>query len=149
MTDKPRETVLENLAAASALGFLALLLAILSIVVDSRNAAAEKAALARQSATVAAVKRIADPDFARVYEVKDGQSDSFGVVFPGRSRDSSAVFAAIFSPKGELRELRIVGSCSSRLPDDPKDALAVFPGAEDTLDRAAKAAISAAAEAGS
>jgi hypothetical protein len=144
MSEKMREKILENLAAGSALGFLTLLIAVFSIVVDSRSVAAEKDALAGSAASVVAFGRVDDPDFDRVYAIRESAGSSYGVVLSERSSGASALFGAIFSPKGELRELRLLGSCSSRLPTDAKDALASFMGSEDALARAANAATAAA-----
>jgi len=144
MSEKMREKILENLAAGSALGFLTLLIAVFSIVVDSRSIAWEKDALAISAASVVALGRVDDPDFDRVYAIRESAGSSYGVVFSKRSSRASALFGATFSPKGELRELMLLGSCSSRLPTNPKDALDSFTGSEATLSRAANAAATAA-----
>jgi hypothetical protein len=140
MTDKIRRKVLENLAVGSALGFLTLLTAVFSIIVDSRSIASEKDALAESAAPVVALGRVDDPDFDRVFAIRESSGTLYGVVFYRRSSEASALFGAIFSPKGELREVKLIGSCSSRLPKDAKDALDSFVGSEDTLARAAIAA---------
>jgi hypothetical protein len=144
MTNHARDAILESLAVGSALGFLTLLLAVMSIVNDSRIVANEEAALARPDASVLVLSRTPDPGFGRIYAIKESSGPSYGAVFSGRSRDASAVFAAIFSPKGELRELRLVGSCAARLPEDARNAVDSLPGAEETLERASKAAMAAA-----
>jgi hypothetical protein len=144
MAEKLRDRVLENLATGSALGFLTLIIAVLSLVELSRSVVVEKDSFAEGSASVVMKSRVDDPDFDRVYEIREASRLTYGVVFAGRSRDASALFGATFSPKGELRDLKLIGSCSSRLPGDAKEALASFVGAEEALDRAAKAAIAAA-----
>jgi hypothetical protein len=139
---KARERIVENLAVAAALGLLALLAAAMSLIADSRSAAAERAAFAPSPAAIAG--RADDPAFERVYSIASGAGRAFGVVLSLRSPDSSALFGAVFSPRGELRDIRILGGCSSRLPDDAMDALGLFAGAEDALARAADAVRAAA-----
>jgi hypothetical protein len=139
---KARERIVENLAVAAALGLLALLAAAMSLIADSRSAAAERAAFAPYTAALAS--RVDDPAFERVFSIASGAGSAFGIVLSLRSPDASALFGAVFTPRGELREIRILGGCSSRLPDDAKGALGLFAGAEDALARAAEAVRSAA-----
>jgi hypothetical protein len=144
MAGKMREMIVENLAVASALGFLALIVAALALVDDSRSVAAESGALAAPSATAIVASRVDDPAFDRIYEIKDASGLAFGTVLALRSQGGSALFGAVFTPQGKLRELRLLGSCASRLPSDAKEALGAFAGSEAALARAAEAVVSAA-----
>jgi hypothetical protein len=135
--------VAENLAVGSALGVLTFLVAALSIFADSRVGAVERDALAPAATSAIAANRIDDPAFDRLYSITDASGGSYGAVITLRSPDSSALIGATFSPKGELRGLRILGACSSRLPADPKESLGRFVGSDGTLDRAANAVRSA------
>jgi hypothetical protein len=140
MATRLRERFVENLAVGSALGLLALLVAALSLIVDSNSTAFERKALAGTSATDAVVvKKIQDPAFERIYSLHDSAGPSFGVVISLRSSADSALVAARFSPKGELMTLEYLGSCSSRLPPEPRDSLSSFAGADEALARASEA----------
>jgi hypothetical protein len=134
-----RKKIAENLAVALALGFLTLIVAALSLLADARESAAEKEAFAPAPAATTALSRIDDPSFDRVYQIHDASGISYGTVLALRSPDDSALVGAIFSPQGELRDLRILGSCASRLPADAKEALGDFVGADEALNRAADA----------
>jgi hypothetical protein len=131
-----RERVIENLAVASALGFLSLIVASIFLFVDSRAVREERRLLAPPGSSLAIAGRAGDPSFDRVYKVQgDG---SYALAMNLRSASGAAIAALRFTPKGELQELRLLGSCASRLPADAKGLLASFPGAEDALGRAAE-----------
>jgi hypothetical protein len=150
-----RERIVENLAVASAIGFLALIVAALSLFAASRASAAEREALAPSPASAISLSGVDDPAFDRIYAIRNDGALTFGAVLSLRSPDSSALVGAIFSPQGELRELRYLGACASRLPADLKAALGGFVGADESLNRAAEAVrtasrgANAASEAGS
>jgi hypothetical protein len=146
MPDTLRGRIKENLAVGAAIGVLAILAALLAAFVDSRAAAFERSALPGPSATVVASSRVSDPGFSRVHSIRDASGTLYGVVFSARSREASAIFGAIFSPRGELRSLKLLGASSSRLPGPAADALEDIDGASAILDRAAKAAVAAAEE---
>jgi hypothetical protein len=131
--------IVENLAVGTALGFLTLIVAALSLVADARSIASERDALslAPLSATIAV--RVDDPSFDRIYEMHDASGLSYGAVLALRSPDDSALVQAKFSPSGELRDLRYLGACSSRLPSDVHEAVSGFTGADEALNRAADA----------
>lgn len=134
-----RERLVENLAVASALGFLALVIAVISLAADAREAAQERSALSAGAGDgLSLAGRARDPSFDRFFQVQGEAGATFAVVLALRSADASALVAARFSAKGELRELRLLGSPSSRLPADPKELAAAFPGADESLRRAAQ-----------
>jgi hypothetical protein len=133
------EKIVENLAVGLALGFLTLIVAALSLVADARSIAAERGALAPAPASTIIATRVVDPSFDRIYEIHDASGLQYGVVLALRSPDDSALLGAIFSPRGELRDLRYLGACSSRLPSNAKEALGGFAGANEALNRAADA----------
>jgi hypothetical protein len=141
---KVRERIVENLAVGLALGFLTLIVVALSLFADSRSVAAEIQALTPDTTSTIALGRIDDPSFDRIYEIRGASGLSYGVVLSFRSPDDSAIVGAIFSPRGELRGLRFLGACASRLPEDVKDALVNFVGADEALNRAADAVRNAA-----
>jgi hypothetical protein len=143
-----RDRIKESLAIGAAIGVLTMVVALLSIMVDSASEVFERTTLAEPSGSVVATKKVDDPYFRRVYALKNDSGPSFGLVFSARSRDASAIFGAVYSPKGELRSLKIIGTCTPRLPGDARAALDYIEGSERILDRASKAVISA-AEAGS
>jgi hypothetical protein len=139
-----QDKIKENLAVGAALGVLTLLISLLSIFTDSGSSSFERDAFAGAAPNVAVASRVDDPDFKYVYLVRGSAGTSYGVVFSERSRDATALFSALFSTQGELRELKLLGSCASRLPEDARAALDSIAGLGDTLDRAAKAAMAAA-----
>jgi hypothetical protein len=139
-----RERIVENLAVGSAIGFLALIVAALSLVAAARSSAAERAAIAPEPASAIALSGVDDPSFDRIYEISNAGAHTYGAVLSLRSPGGSALIAAIFSPRGELRELRYLGACASRLPEDANEALGGFGGAAEALSRAAEAVRSAA-----
>jgi hypothetical protein len=139
-----REKIVENLAVGTAIGFLALIVAALSLVAASRSSAAEREAIAPASASAVALAGLDDPSFDRIYEIRNAGALTYGAVLSLRSPDDSALIAAIFSPRGELRELRYLGACASRLPAEANEALDGFVGAAEALSRAAEAVRSAA-----
>jgi hypothetical protein len=139
-----REKIVENLAVGAAIGFLALIVAALSLVAASRSSAAEREAIAPAPASSLALGSVDDPSFDRIYEIRSAGGLAYGAVLSLRSPDDSALVAAIFSPRGELRELRYLGACASRLPADANEALGGFVGATEAVNRAAEAVRSAA-----
>jgi hypothetical protein len=129
-----RERIIENLAVASALGFLALIVATLSLVADARAVAEERALLAPEGSTLAG--RAGGPFFDRVYRIQGDSGQYYSMAISLRSPSGSALVAAHFTTKGELLELHLLGSCASRLPGSSKALLASFPGADAILSRA-------------
>jgi hypothetical protein len=148
MPEGLRRRIKESLAVAALVGALTLLAALPAAFEDSRSAAIERSELAGATSTVVATSGVYDPDFRRVHSIRNAAGTSYGIVFSARSSEAAAIFGATFSPKGELRSLRILGASSSRLPDEPMGAIDAIEGAGETLGRAARAA-AAVAEAGS
>jgi len=138
MADTIREKIVENLAVGSAVGFLVLVVAALALVSSSRSSIEEGEALAPSSSAIAP-NSVDDPAFDRVYKMINAGVVTYGAVLTIRSPEASALVGAIFSPNGELRELRYLGACASRLPAEAKDAIAGFVDADDALERAAEA----------
>ena len=132
-----REKIIENLAVASALGFLALIVAALSLVLDSRVSAQERVALVPEGTPTVLVGRADDPCFNRFYAVNDNSSLSFATVLTLRAPSGAALFGARFSPKGALQDLRFLGSCASRVPTDSRGLGTEFPEADSAISRAA------------
>jgi hypothetical protein len=128
-----RQTIVENLALASALGFLAIIVAVVSLAADSSSAAAERSSL--DSGGAAPAIRVDDPSFDRLFSIRADSGPGYGAMLALRSPQGTALVGAVFSSSGELAEIRLLGSCSSRLP---KDLAAEFPGAAETLARAAE-----------
>jgi len=132
-----RERIIENLAVASALGFLTLVIAALFLVVDARASAEERFLLSPSGSGLALAGRAGDPVFDRVYRLQGDDGLSYALVLQFRGSTGAAQVAARLSPKGELQELRLLGSCLSRLPGGGKPLLSAFPGSEAVLARAA------------
>jgi hypothetical protein len=148
--DKGR--VLENLAIASAIGFLALLLATMTLVVDSRETAEERAYLSIFGDDLRLVSRVDDPDFDRIFSIQGPSGPSYGAVLSLRSREGGALIGAAFTPQGELRKLSLLGSCMPRLPEAEDELIMAFEGGSEALARIAeyvRGAGKAGAEAGS
>jgi hypothetical protein len=139
-----RGIIKENLIVGAALGLLTLMAALLSVFADSKEAAFERGSLPDASSTIVAAERVDDPAFHRVYTIRSASGTAYGVVFSERSRDSSAIFGATFSPKGELRDLKVLGSCTARLPDDAREAIDSLDDQGRALDRAARAVLAVA-----
>ena len=135
--DKRKKTI-ENLAMAATLGFIALVVAVISLIGDSRAMADERLALAPSSAIVVVAGRADDPCFDRIYRIQADTGVSYATVITFRSPSGAALIGAWYTQKGELQELRLLGSCSSRLPSTIRELLANFPGAEAVVGRAAE-----------
>ena len=135
-----RNTIQENIVVGALVGALVLILSLFSLFVDARMAETEKIALTKSSASIVAERRGGSPDFPRIYAIQDTSDKSYGVVFSARSSMASGIFAAVYSPTGELKELRLIGTCSSRLPEDSRAALDSIVGSEEMLERARDAA---------
>jgi hypothetical protein len=144
-----RERVVENMAIASALGFLAHIVATISLAVDSRAMDQERSVLA-VNGSIALAGRANDACFDRVYGIQSEAGISYATVVTFRSPAGVALIGARFTPKGEVQELRFLGSCSSRLPASASGIISEFPGAAEAIDRAADYArrIASAAPAG-
>ena len=134
--DKRKKTI-ENLAMAAALGFLVLVVAVASLFCDSRAMADERLALAPSSAIVVVAGRADDPCFDRFYRIQADTGVSYATVITLRSPSGAVLIGAWYTQKGELQELRLLGSCSSWLPPGMRELLACFPGAEVVVGRAA------------
>jgi hypothetical protein len=134
MAADKRQIIVENLALASAIGFLALVVAAVSLAADSSSVAAERSSFAAGGAAALAL-RVDDPSFDRLFSIQADSGLSYGSILAFRSPRGSALVRAVFTPRGELTEIRLLGSCSSRLP---KDLAGEFPGASETLARAAE-----------
>jgi len=141
MIEATRDKMRENLIAGAAVGLLALALAFFALLEGSRSAAFEAAALRSSPASV--VTEVNLPS-GRAFKVADASGSGYGVVFSAASEDASAIFAAVFAPSGELRKLKIVGSCSSRLPESANEALDSIAGAHSALEQAKGIAMAAA-----
>lgn len=144
MATKMREKIVESLAVGLALGFLTLILVALSLLADSNSITAECRALASAPASAAIASSVDDPSFDRVYAIHDASGLSYGIIFSFRSPDDSALVRAIYSPRGELQDISYLGACAGRLPEDAKDALGSFVGANEAMNRAVEAVRSAA-----
>jgi hypothetical protein len=132
-----RERIIENLAVASALGFLVLVMAALSLASDARAGALERAALSPADATRASLAgRADDPNFRRFYSLRGDTGISFATVISLRSPSGSALVGVRFSAKGELQELRFLGSCAARSPTEASGIADAYPGAEAAIARA-------------
>lgn len=138
MAANKREKMMENLAVASVLGFLAFVVGAASLFTDSNSEANERAAFARDSVSISLATHSDDPSFDRIYRIQ-GATVSFGAVLNFRSPEGSALVGARFSKTGELLGLNLLGSCNSRLPAGPQDLVDMFPGADQSLARAANA----------
>lgn len=128
-----REKMIENLAIAAALGFLALMVAAISLAADSRVVAEERSVL---PGGVAVAGRADDPSFDRFYRFQSAAGPAYLAVIILRSPSGAALVAATYSPKGELQELRFLGSCATRLPTNARDLISAFPGADEAIGRA-------------
>ena len=138
-----RDRIMENLAVAAALGFLTLIVAALALVADSSAVAYERSALAPPagSVTVLASSRVDDPAFTRMYRLQDGNDSYYGAVVSIRSAMyGTALIAASFSSKGEVKDLRLLGASADRLPAALSDIFAAFDGAGEALIRARSSA---------
>jgi hypothetical protein len=153
MAQGRREALVENLALASVVGFIVVVVAAVSLLSDSRSSAEEGAALAAAfSASGAELKtRVEDPCLERIFELRSGGALSYGTIIALRSPDSSILIGARFSSKGELRGLARMDRALDSGDEELRDGIDRIPGAEEALERAASAVRQAAgtAEAGS
>jgi hypothetical protein len=138
MADR-RETLVENLAVAAAVGVLVLLVAALSLVAHSRATAQEGSSLAAacSGSSPQLVLEVDDPAFERIFSLRKDSGNLYGTIVSLRRGGASALVGALYSPQGDLRELHIVDSFGDRLSGDERELVSSFPGAERVLDRAA------------
>jgi hypothetical protein len=137
MAINKRVMIIENLALASALGVLALIVAVISLAVDSRAVAEERSALAPSGAAAVVVSRADNPCFDHFFKIQADSVLSYAAVITLRYSSGAALVGAWFTPKGELQKLRFLGSCASRLPSTVQDLTVEFPGAAAAFGRAA------------
>lgn len=128
--------MIENLAVASALGFLALVVAAISLAVDSREVADEVRVLVSAGAEGNLEGRCDDPSFCRMYRIQSEAGYIYATILTLRSTQGAFLVGATFSSKGELQGLRYIGSCASRQASDPRELVDAIPGASDALSRA-------------
>jgi hypothetical protein len=136
MATNKRAKIIENLIIAAALGFLALIVALLSLAVDSSAIAEEGDALAPSGATVVIASRADNPYFKRIYKIQTDAGLSYAAVITLRSSSGAALVGAWFTSKGELQKLRLLGSCASWLPSNIRELISEFPDADAAFGRA-------------
>lgn len=143
-----RERLLENLAVAAAIGVLLLLVAAVDLFSRSAERAGEGEVLAASfsAAEASAVLETDDPSFARIYALRRS-APAYGAILSLRTSEGSARVAALFSPQGELRELRLVDSFADRLSEDRQAIAGRFPDADEAFARAAESVRAAARKA--
>jgi hypothetical protein len=141
MTQGRREALVENLAVASVVGFLVVVVAAVSILSDSRSSAEEGAALAAAFSASGAelALRVEDPCLERIYALRSSGALSYGTIIALRSPDSSILVGVRFSSKGELRGLARMDKGSGSGDEDLRQGIDRIPGAEEALERAASA----------
>jgi hypothetical protein len=106
-----RERAMENLAVASAIGFIAIMVAAASLFADSAEAAAERSALAAIGGGSVRVDpaRVDDPAFSRVHSLSGG-SAPYGAVLSLPTRQGGALRAAmLFRGDGSIAAARVLG----------------------------------------
>jgi hypothetical protein len=130
MAINKRAKIIENLALASALGVLALIVAAISLVVDSRAVVEERSTLAPIIASAVVVSRADNPYLDRMYKIQADAGLSYAAVITLRYSSGAALVGAWFTPKGELQKLRFLGSCASWIPSTIRELVAEFPGAD-------------------
>jgi len=121
---------LENLIAATMLGFLALLIALGSLFAD-RGAEAREAALIGRLSKAAVIKEIyvsSDPDFDRIFKIEDKGRIRYAAVVRLGSLYSSSLISALLSPEGQILALRFIASTSSRASSSIDTFLVSFLG---------------------
>lgn len=139
MADK-RETLVENLAVAAAIGALVLLVAALSLVVYAGVTAQEGSSLAAfySGSSPQLALKVDDPAFERIFSLRKDSGNLYGTVVSLRGNGASALVGALYSPKGELRELHILDSFGDSLSGDERELASRFPDTEQVLARAAE-----------
>ncbi len=130
---------MESLAVASVVGLLVFMVGAISFAADAGTIAEERAAFSQAGTTVTLAGRSSDSSFERIYRIKSDAGVSFGALLALRSSAASAILGAVFSPQGELLDLSLVGSCSSRLPAKREALQDELFGADDAIARAADA----------
>lgn len=106
-----RERAMENLAVASAIGFIAIAVAAASLFADSADAAAERSALAAigGGSVRPDPERVDDPAFARLHSLSGG-SAPYGAVLSLPTRQGGALRAAmLFRGDGSVAAARVLG----------------------------------------
>jgi len=139
MADK-RETLVENLAVAAAVGVLVLLVAVLSLVAHAGTKAQEGSSLAAacSGSSPQLALEVDDPAFERIFSLRKDSGSLYGTVVSLRGNGASALVCAFYSPQGELRELHTLDSFGDRLSDDERELTSRFFDTERVLARAAE-----------
>jgi hypothetical protein len=122
--DKPqKDALLENLAVASVLALLALIVASLSFVVERGEIETERSSIAalagagNAGATVVAKPLSAsDSAFRHVYAIQKSGQKAYGAVLSLGSLRRATRVAALVAPSGELLGARCIDAGSAGLP---------------------------------
>ena len=127
--DRPqKDAILENLAMASVLALLSLVVASLSFVVERGEIESERASIAALAGAGPATSAIADATivakplsasdsaFRHVYVLQKSGQKAYGAVLSLGSLRRATRVAALVGPSGELLGARCLDSCSAGLP---------------------------------
>lgn len=110
MAAEARERAMENLAVASAIGFMAIIVAAASLFADSASAAAERSAIAALGGGVVREDppRFADPAFSRIHRVSDGAAP-YGAVLSLPTKQGALRAALLFRKDGTVSAASALG----------------------------------------
>ncbi|MGO8692353.1 MAG: hypothetical protein ACLQMF_01660 [Rectinemataceae bacterium] len=118
MAPTKKETMVENILVACAMGLLALLVAGVILVVDSGSISRERAALSDLAGRPVSALPLAvdDSSIRRLYRLEGQGPQLFGAVVDFDSRVGSVVTVALVGADGELQSIRIIDENSPRSP---------------------------------
>ena len=130
MARTKKESLVENLLVALAMGLLALLVAGVILVVKSGSIARERAVLSDLAGRPVAAQpaTVDDPSIRRLYRLPGQGPTLFGAVIDLDSRSGSAVVAAVVAADGQIQSVRIIDTSSPRAPFVGADWFASFLG---------------------
>jgi hypothetical protein len=125
-----KESIVENLAAAAIMGFIALLLISAALLLESSSSGRDRASIAELAGkpVTAKARLVDDPSFSRIFPIPGKPGGEYGSVFSLVSRSGSARAAALFSGNGELEAIRVIETGSARLDFDDPDWFSGFLG---------------------
>ena len=127
MSPERKEVIAENVAAAAAIGILALAVALAGMAADARVSAGERAAIAALSRRPVAsepaeipgppgASRFHTAGFPRVYGIEGKGSRLYGSVISLDSIKGASRIAVVLTARGELYSVGPLASSSSQLP---------------------------------
>ncbi len=139
MASDRKESIVENLAVAAIMAFLALIMAVASLIVESAETARERSALEALAGAKLSAAPLAfdDPSFKRVFTTQAQGTKLYATALRLRSRTGVALAAALFSRDGKLTAIRPIYAEGEGLRFDDHSWFSSFLGKDLSADGSA------------